>query len=49
MSRAFGNHLLKRFVVADPEIQVPFNAHKLCILSTAEGINTALAPGWLDV
>ena len=31
MSRAFGNHLLKRFIVADPEIQVSFNSHKLCI------------------
>jgi hypothetical protein len=37
MSRAFGNRLLKRFVVADPEIQVSFNSHKLCISSTERG------------
>jgi hypothetical protein len=35
MSRAFGNRLLKQFVVADPEIQVFLDAHKLCISSIA--------------
>jgi hypothetical protein len=42
MSRAFGNHLLKRFVVADPEIQVPLCSHKLCILSIARVVDTTL-------
>lgn len=37
MSRAFGNRLLKQFVVADPEIQVFLDAHKLCISSIAQG------------
>jgi hypothetical protein len=37
MSRAFGNRLLKQFVVADPEIQVSLDAHKLCISSIARG------------
>ena len=48
MSRAFGNRLLKRFVVADPEIQVSFNSHKLCILSIERGINTTLTPEMSD-
>ena len=29
MSRAFGNRLLKQFVIADPEIQVTCTAHIL--------------------
>lgn len=40
MSRAFGNRLLKRFVVADPEIQVSLDAHKLCISSIVRRGNT---------
>lgn len=37
MSRTFGNHLLKRFIVADREIQVPLDVHKICIPSIAMG------------
>ena len=29
MSRAFGNKMLKQFVVADPDIQVSFPLHHL--------------------